>query len=838
MGPIFIYVAFACALTASGLYFTLHFKPGTRGKNLIKYARLFYHVSIVGTIGSAAFLLYLILTHQFQYTYVWDYSSRDLPLNLLISTFYAGQEGSFHLWAFLMAVLGIFLLAYTSHRDKDGKDRYEVQVMGIFALLQSFLLFILIIKSPYNLVWESFPKDVQAGFVPPDGRGLNPLLQNFWMSIHPPILFTGFSSLAIPFCFALAAMLRNQYDRWLKLALPWTLFSGMVLGTGIMLGGFWAYGVLGWGGYWGWDPVENSSFVPWIVIVAAIHTMISEQKTGKFKKTGLFLCIVAYILVLYSTFLTRSGVLGDASVHSFVDPGQTVFVFLIIFMFLFKSLGYNYLLKRFFNVSFGMMSVAILLNIAGLAYGVIQSINAVLFVFLLFGFDGLLLIIKGISTFKKAEGEGAIEILSRESALFIGSIALMATALVILMGTSWPIIAKGTVDPEFYNRMNLPLAILIASINGFSILLKWRHSEEKNFLKSLYLPFGFTVVATGTFVFFGMTDVLIAIFAAAAFFAFFINLELAYRVFAKNKAKVGPYIAHLGIMLLFLGIIGSSKYSKEVNISLPLDETKEALGYTLTYKGATPIPGETDKYHFNVVVEKDGRGFLLQPIMFYSDYSQGVMKNPDIANLITKDVYLSPMSLEVPADYIKDDEVSIKKDEVKEFKGLTVKFIDFDRSKFNRDAMQNGKDQTMGAELEVTIGKNKETVIAQQKIVEGNQESIPVKTNDGNYTFYLDKVSVTGESSIDLAIVDSRQPKSDNTPETLVLTASIKPFINLVWGGTIVMVLGFFFSLINRYRKLKVESIVLEKISTNGNVHTNGNATRKKMTNPKLKQNR
>ena len=820
MGPIFIYIAFACALISSVLYFTIHYG---KLKDFVKYARLFYHASVVATIASAAFLLYLILTHQFQYTYVWDYSSRDLPLNLLISTFYAGQEGSFHLWAFLMVILGIFLLAYTSKRDKDGKDRYEVPVMAIFALLQSFLLFILIIKSPYKMVWESFPDEVAkgnitVGFVPQDGRGLNPLLQNFWMSIHPPILFTGFSSLAIPFCFAVAAMMKNQYDRWLKLALPWTLFSAMILGTGIMLGGFWAYGVLGWGGYWGWDPVENSSFIPWIVIVAGIHTMISSQKTGKFKKSGLYLCVVAYILVLYSTFLTRSGVLGDASVHSFVDPGQTVYVFLIVFMFLFKTAGYNFILRRFFNSSYILLAILIVLNIGGLVYGVMQTSTATLFVFLLFGFDGLLLIVKGMSSFKKEKGESIIEILSRESALFIGTITLCAAALVILIGTSWPIIAKGTVDPSFYNRMNLPLAVLIAAINGFSILLKWRHSDEKNFMRSLILPVSLTAAATIGLLLIGLDDILMGLFAASAFFAFFINLELSYRVFQrKSPIKVGAYVAHLGIMVLFLGIIGSSKYSKEVNLSLPKDQTKNVaeLGYKMTYKGYTPIPGDESKYYFNVVLEKDANTFLLQPIMFYSDYSQGVMKNPDIANLGTKDVYLSPMSLVEPSDYTKDDEITLNKGEEKEFKGLHIKFVDFDRTKFNRDAMQSGKENIMGAQIEMTDGNKKETIIAQEKIAEGNEEPVPVSSKDEHYAFYLSKVSVSGESSITVTVVDATQPKNQE-PETLVLTASIKPFINLVWGGTIVMVLGFFFSMVNRLKKLKEENKIVQKVSTNG----------------------
>jgi cytochrome c-type biogenesis protein CcmF len=211
---------------------------------------------------------------------------------------------------------------------------------------------------------------------------------------------------------------------------------------------------------------------------------------------------------------------------------------------------------------------------------------------------------------------------------------LCAAALIIAVGTSWPIFAKGTVDPEFYNKMNLPLAILIAAINGFSILLKWKHSEEKQFFKSLYIPIVITAAVTICFVIiFGLHDILLAVFAASSLFAFFINAQIIYSVVQKNTVKAGPYVAHLGIMLLFLGVIGSGKYSEDVNISLPIGETKEALGYNMTYLKATPIPGEPDKYHFNVAVEKDGKGFLLQPVMYYSEYSQGVMKNPDWANL-------------------------------------------------------------------------------------------------------------------------------------------------------------------------------------------------------------
>ncbi len=374
--------------------------------------------------------------------------------------------------------------------------------------------------------------------------------------------------------------------------------------------------------------------------------------------------------------------------------------------------------------------------------------------------------------------------------------------------------------------MNLPLAILIALINGISILLAWKHTEEKKFLKSLYLPLIITGIVTVFLVIFAVRDVLIAIFVSASLFALIINANIAVKIFMKNNLRAGPYIAHMGIMILFLGIVGSSKYSEEVNLSLPMNETKSALGYDMTYKGATPFKDDDSKYHFNVVVEKDGKGFLLQPVMFYSEYSEGIMKNPDIANLGIKDVYLSPMSLESPKSFGENDVVVFKKGEEKEVKGLKIKFIDFDRSKFSQKAMQTGEDNTIGAEFEVTYNGKTEKVVAEQFISKGNTENLPVRLNEtDHYTFMLSKISVAGESTAELIVIDETSP-SVSTPETLVLTASIKPFINLVWGGTIIMALGFFASLYGRAKRFRQSQPTaaneLIKNGSNGSNGTNG----------------
>lgn len=752
MGPVLLQIAFASCIISSLFYWI----SSAGRKNMLKIARPAYIIMAVFTISSASFLLYNILTHQFQYTYIWNHSSTKEPLNLLIATFYAGQEGSFHLWALWMSIIGVFLMSYTSKNN-----RYESEVMGTFCLLQAFILLILIIKSPYLYVWESFPGDVAEGFIPPEGRGLNPLLQNFWMTIHPPILFVGFSSMSVPFCFAIAALIKNEYDRWIDIALPWTLFAAGILGLGIMLGGYWAYGVLGWGGYWAWDPVENSSLVPWITSIAAIHLMISSKVTKGFIKSTLFLCIISYVLVLYSTFLTRSGVLGDSSVHSFVDPGHEVYLFLIIFLSIFAITGIGLIIFRF------------------------KSINS---------------IIKPLKT---------TALLSRESALFVGAISLCASALVVLAGTSWPIFAKGSVEADFYNRMNLPIAILIAFINGASILLKWKHSDEKNFLKSLIVPLVLASVLTAIFAFMGMRDFLIALLTLSALFTFFINAETAYIISRRSKIKTGAYLAHLGFAILLLGVIGSSRYSKEENISLPIGHTVEVMGYRMTYLGATPIPDDPEKYHFNVKVERDGRQMLLKPVMYYSDYSEGVMKNPDIANLIVRDLYLSPMALEVPEEFSAEDIDSIVKGTEKNIKGLNVRFIDFNMDEFRREELSNGTDQTIGADLEIEENGTKTPITVKIKYSgDGVPEFIPVKYRE-HIDFYLVRISISDKPLIQLAVVDRNQKRETNssiTSETLILSASIKPLINLVWGGTVIIVIGFALSVVNRYRKSKEPS--------------------------------
>ncbi|MBV6479158.1 MAG: hypothetical protein HGGPFJEG_01919 [Ignavibacteria bacterium] len=754
-GKLLIYLFFATGLTSCIMYFLSHLGK----EKFLKPARFFFHATAIAVLSTAAYFMYLILTHQFQFAYIWEQSNTELQLPLLMSTFYSGQEGSFLLWTTMTAIIGIFLLNYVSKGD-----RLEPQVMSIFTLILTFLGLILILKSPFLYLWEKFPGEVEAGFIPPDGRGLNPLLQNFWIVIHPPTLFLGFSSLAAPFCFAVGTLMKNRYDDWIKFSMPWLLFSAMVLGLGIMLGGYWAYGVLGWGGYWAWDPVENSSFIPWLVIVAAIHTMIAQKRTGGYKKTNIILCIFSYLLVLYSTFLTRSGILGDSSVHSFVDPGYEVYLALIVFISLFTLISIAALFYRFKEL--------------------------------------------------KALNSEPNKLVSRESTLFIGSITLCAAAFVILAGTSWPILQKGTIDASFYNKMNLPIAILIAIINGMSLLLKWKSNNDKMFFKKLLFPLLLAFIVTLALVYIGVQDFLIALFAMASLFAFFVNAELVISTFKKNKTAAGAYIAHIGLALIFLGIIASSKYSEEENLSLELNRPVNAFGYTLTYIGATPFEdpnNKTDtKYHFNVKIEKDNKEMVLQPVMYYSEYSKGVMKNPDIANFATKDLYLSPMGLVEPEFFSKDEMIELKKGEEKSLGDLSIQFNDFDFGDIDMGGheIQSGN-YTIGAIIKVKDSKYTETIAPKIKYTDGNPEYLTAKiSGNDTYNFYFVKMQVKGEAeggtTATFAVVNTKtSPLKNKAEETLVLTASVKPFINILWTGTVVLVIGFFISIIKRRKELK-----------------------------------
>jgi cytochrome c-type biogenesis protein CcmF len=775
IGGILVKLAFASALLACGSYYVASTRRDLRVLNAARYA---YTGAAIMVLGFCSTLLYLILTHQFQYTYVWNYSSTDLPTPLLVSTFYAGQEGSFSLWALYTTIIGVALLQYSAKRN------YEAEVMFVWSLILSALLLMLIVKNPFELIWDTFPKDLlRSGVVPSDvtnfawvdqakgiwaqfpveGKGLNPLLQNYWMVIHPQILFTGFTSMAVPYTFALAGLLRRDYQSWVKVAKPWTVFGAAALGTGIILGGYWAYETLGWGGYWGWDPVENSSLIPWLVCVSSVHTMMSQRRSGTFVRTNFVLSILCFIMVLYSTFLTRSGVLGETSVHSFVSPGMWAYWILLGFIILFAGLGFGLLLKR-------------------------------------------------MKEMPKIPVEHTIY--SREFALFLGAFAIVLCAVFITIGTSAPIITnilKGksaAVDTAFYLKTTLPLGIVIALLAGIGQLLWWKNSSAAGLLKSMLYPLVTTVLFTAGLVAFGMHDVAMIIFSFAAAFALFVNLAVGYRVFVGNPRFAGGAIAHIGLALLFLGFVSSARYDDKQTVSLPQGKSTEILnGYTLTYLGNRPL--DEERFGFDVQVQHGKETYMVVPTMHISSKDNTMMRHPDILNMYTKDFYITPLSVETPEGN-PGQTLEMLKGETKELAdGVKVTFLDFDFDDMQKGSMLEGGAFSIGVDLRIAKEGKTEDIKAVMKNARGEISYIPATSGLSPFQFTIKKMQPNREdpskSRVEITALDPAVAAAPRV-ETLVVEASIKPYINLVWMGTVTLVVGFILTIIRRVQEARGES--------------------------------
>ncbi|MGA7838029.1 MAG: cytochrome c-type biogenesis CcmF C-terminal domain-containing protein [Ignavibacteriaceae bacterium] len=790
IGSIVLSLALLSSLIAMVMFFLNY-----RGyKNTLNYGRIAYHAMAMLVIVGAALLWHAILTHSYEYKYVYDYSSNDLSLGFLLSTFWGGQEGSFMLWLLLSSIIGIVLQSYSSKRGD-----LEPRVMAVFTLATTFLLVMVspMFKNPFAFIWadptfvdiknvnsamlslpflqnfiysdgqtkQQFVKmtaDLHASLASAgisvnqfivNGKGLNPQLLNFWMQIHPPILFTGFSMSTVPFAFAMAAMMKNDYRDWVKQSFPWVLAGAGILGLGIMLGGYWAYEMLGWGGYWAWDPVENSSLIPWIIGVASVHTLLVQRKSqskggvGKFAKTNLILCLLTYILVLYATFLTRSGVLGDASVHSFVDPGMLVYLFLVIFISAFILLGFGMLIYRWKDLS------------------------------------------------KNIETEESL--LSRELALFTAAVVLCASAIIVFVGTSAPLVSHA-VETTFYNEMQLPIVIIIGLLNGLSLLLKWKHSKGKDLLKKSVLPISatllFTIIVS---VFAGITNLMVILMILAISFSLFVNLEIAVKIIRGNMKMLGAYVAHIGIAVLVLGIIGSAIYSQEQDIDLIKGQTKEAFGYKMTFTGWSPIENGK-KYEFNIHMNKGGDEYFINPVMYIASYNNSLMREPAIKVGLTKDLYISPVGYD-EGNGETGKPVSLAVGQNIEYEGYQIQYESFDRPDVTK--MTSGGDIEMGPKL--VVSKDGKTYNVEPKIKGsmGNFTYVPAEIKGANLKIEIKKIDPTSEKA-DLVVSKLVEDTPKAPPkEVLSIQASIKPFISLVWIGVLIMVLGFFVSVGRRLKE-------------------------------------
>lgn len=724
----------------AGLLSILSYIQAANGqKKKSKIGKTGLYIAALGIFLASVLLMADILQHNFENAYVWSYSSKDLSLGLLMSTFWAGQEGSFLFWTFCSAVLSLFLLSYTQKRKLDA------HVMPVFMMVQTFLVILLIAKSPFKTIFEQFPGELTPGQLPEDGRGLNPLLQNFWMVIHPPVLFIGFAASAVPFSLAVAALWRKEYHAWLTSAFPWVLFSGLALGAGLMLGAYWAYGVLGWGGYWGWDPVENSSLIPWILSMALLHTMLAQARTSNLVRTNFIFAILSFVLVIYSTFLTRSGVLGDSSVHSFTDPGTLVYGLLLVFLLASIITGFGFMIARRAEL-------------------------------------------KAIAK--------PMHWLTREFALSLGSFVLLASAVIVFFGTSLPLVSTTQVDPSFYNKMHVPIVILMTLLIGYSLLVRYEQ-EDGMFLKERsWKPLLGALLGTVIIGALSLWDVLYLLFIFGSLFAFFVNLEQTWMTIRGDIRLLGGKFAHMGLAIFLVGAIISGMLSEKKAAALELGVPQDLFGYTVTYTGKNIVEG--NKTAFSVSVTKDGETTVLIPMMFETE-SSGMMRNPDIKSYFTQDMYIAPSGLEENA-MDEHGHATLAKQEPITVGNARLTFTAFDMAGHNPQSTAGGT--RIGAKIVIEAGGETETVVPYVVFDGKKQEYFGVESKLLMTKIEFLSMSIggmgDGKSAIQIQVQNLGGIPLSGKREALVVDASVKPFISLVWIGTLFVLGGFVLSILRR----------------------------------------
>lgn len=798
-------------------------------------ARWAFYIHGAAVIGVASSLFYIIYNHYFEYHYAWSHSSRALPVQYMISCFWEGQEGSFLLWLFWNAVLGAILIR-TSGKGSLSRQ-WEAPMMAIFALVQAFLASMIlgvifgdsfkVGSSPFLLLTEAMPDapifTADPTFVPKDGNGLNPLLQNYWMVIHPPTLFLGFALALVPFAYCIAGLWRNQPLEWIRPALPWTLVAGMVLGIGVMMGGYWAYETLNFEGYWNWDPVENAVYVPWLVLVAALHTMLIAKRSSTGLKMAIILTIATFVLILYSTFLSRSGILGNASVHSFTDLGLSGQLLLYLVAFV------------------------------------------------------VLAVILAASKWKyiPADKEEA-SVYTKEFWLFIGATVLCLAAFQVIATTSIPVYNKvleyfGKVSNlalpadqvAHYSKFQIWFFVVIALLTGIGQYMWWRKLENKKW-DALITPGILTMLISAALIAFGeMKNPVYMALLVASVFALVTNGTILLNVMRGNYRLSGGAISHVGMALMLIGILYSAGYTKVISLNnsglliskqeeftkdnnkqnkenklLWLNQPERMGQYQLTYRGkrieARDMPGyiprqdvvviegdfhgiaQRDLEQNGKVYHKKGDTLALYPENTYYqvEYREpsgkifnlypraqvnermGLLASPDIRHKTDRDMYTYVSSVPDP-----EAENTWEKTET-----YSVAIKD---TFFLNDYVAILDDVARTNEVEgVEIGPNDAAVRAKVRVLDKNGEYIisPAFVIKDRMVAHPAEVSDELGVRMQLNEIDPRTGKftfavNRTQRDYIVMKAIEKPLINILWIGTLIVAIGFLLATVRRYRE-------------------------------------
>jgi cytochrome c-type biogenesis protein CcmF len=793
-GHFLIIVSLVSSLVASIAYFkSANSIVQTDADSWKRLGRIAFAIDAISVMAVFGLIYYIISQHYFEYYYAYNHSDRSLNTGYLLSCIWEGQEGSFLLWAIWHGVLGLVLM-------RTAK-KWEAPVLSVISLVQASLatmilgLYIFDFKIGTNpfLLTRQFFQDAPIFNDPnylsnarlQDGTGLNQLLQNYWMVIHPPVLFLGFASTLVPFAYAIGGLWKRDFGGWTKAALPWALFSAAILGLGIMMGAAWAYESLTFGGFWAWDPVENASLVPWLIMVAGVHTLVIYNSTGHSLRATYFFFLLSFGLILYSTYLTRSGDLQDTSVHAFVTAG--INWQLRIFVLLFTLPSFVLYIRRYKQIPF---------------------------------------IAKEESSY------------SREFWMFIGSLVLFLSALFIIVFTSLPVINKiintnfaiGEDAEFFYNRIQVFVAILLGTLTAVTQYLKYKNTDKKYLIRKIGLPTLLAIIISFCISYLGgieydkygigfLAAIHLAIFAAV--YTIVANTGYIWAGLRGKLKAAGASVAHVGFGMMLLGMLISSanKEVLSVNYMNPLNfgpEAKEKGVENLTlYQSvktdmgkywATYTRDSVDEKgkitSFEIEMErKDGKDkFHVYPNLIKNTKGQeGVSQNPGTKHYWHKDIftyinYASSVMDETDTAQFRDQLLDIG-----DTMYYSTGYMVLEKVTINPKAGKftfTDQDTAIMAELKLRSSDGR------------NFNSTPVfqlKNNQPKH--FVDTVHAQG-LAVRLSRISDKQleisiKESSQLSPFVALKILQFPFINLLWLGTILMVTGFIMSIVRRVSLLK-----------------------------------
>ena len=549
---------------------------------------------------SAALLITSIVRNDFSVEYVWRVSSIEMPTYLKFTSLWGGQAGSLLFWNLLLAIYTAVAMSRKWHEQKELMP----YALIVVSMTQVFFLGIsAFVENPFT----------RLAMVPPDGNGLNPLLRHPGMIIHPPMLYLGFTGFVIPYTFAIAALMAGKVDDgWIKTTRRWTLVAWLFLSLGLILGGRWAYDVLGWGGYWGWDPVENASLMPWLAGTAFLHSVMIQEKRNMFKMWNMFLVILTYSLVVYGTFIVRSGVIS--SVHSFAQSaiGPLFFGFIAI-MFVFSA--------YWVNARRDMLATENHLN----------------------------------------------SLLSREAAFLYNNFLILAILAVVFFLTNYPILSelvtgeKGFVGPPVYEKALAPLFLLLILLMGVAPLTMWYRSSIKRLGKAILWPVAASTITVVVLIVLNIRNWAALLGFWAVTFSTILtlvefwkgtsarmkrgeSLPLAFsNLLARNRRRYGGYWIHMGVLVMAIGVIGMELFQQETQIRLNSGDSVSVGSYEMVFNSVTRYPGPDDLLitEANVDVFDNGRfvATLTPRTELYTRTGQP-MTIPDTRSTVAEDFYV------------------------------------------------------------------------------------------------------------------------------------------------------------------------------------------------------